>query len=93
MGNASCFYDRLVHLKTRTNIRSRIVEIRMTTENLLSYFEDEEERAGILKILQQQKGQIKSYQLTLLIQKCVFEILYCSYKGAMKQTLKQRQWN
>lgn len=44
MSNACYFCDTKVHLETKANIRSHTVEIRMSPDTLLSYFDCEEEK-------------------------------------------------
>ncbi|MDQ0177749.1 helix-turn-helix transcriptional regulator [Bacillus chungangensis] len=83
--NVGYFQDTKVHLEKRAHIRSHIVEIRMSPVNLLRYFESEEDQKEIEKVLQQQKGHVKSYPLSPQIKHCVYEILHCPYKAAMKK--------
>lgn len=83
--NVCYFHDMKVHFETKANTHCHLVEIRMSPENLLHYFDREEDKEEIRHILQQKKGWIQSYQLSPMIKKSVFEILHCPYKGALKK--------
>src|SRR5690625_647371 len=72
-------------LEFKANVRSHGVEIRIYPQTLLDYFEDERDKKIILNMLEDQKGQITSYQLSPLIKKLVFDMLQCPYRGIMKK--------
>ncbi|WP_164684701.1 helix-turn-helix transcriptional regulator [Brevibacillus reuszeri] len=79
------FQDVDVRIETKANTRCQFVEIRMSPENLLHYFDRDADKQAIQHIMQKKKGLIQSYQLSPMIKKCVYEILHCPYKGALKK--------
>ena len=78
-------HDTKTQLDIKANVRNHMVEIRMLPRTLLSYFDYDEDKERIRKMLVNQKGQMTSYSLSPLIKNCVFDILQCAYRGAMKK--------
>ncbi len=78
-------HDTKTQLDIKANVRNHTVEIRMSPKRLLRYFEHHHDKVRVQRILENQKGQMMSYALSPSIKKCVFDILQCTYHGAMKQ--------
>src|SRR5699024_6628351 len=77
--------DMKTQLDIKANVRNHVVEIRMSPSILLSYFDHDKDKDRILRMLESQKGQMTSYSLSPLIKNCIFDILQCGYRGAMKK--------
>lgn len=72
-------------LKTKANSRSRTVEIRMSPETLLSYFDAENDEQKVREMLLSKHGKITAYSMSPIMKKCIFDILHCPYSGPVKK--------
>ena len=72
------------NIEIKANVRNRTVEIRLSPGRMLRYFENETDKKRVRKMLEDQNGQITSYQLSPMIKRRVFEILQCPYRGMIK---------
>lgn len=72
-------------LKLSSNVRNRMVEVRISPERLLDYFGDEADKNRVKKVLKDQKGHMTPYELSPLVKKRIFEIMQCPYRGTMKK--------
>lgn len=80
----SYFHHSNVQIKNKANERLQRVEIRMTPNQLLSYFKTTETKAQIATFLRQQLGQIILEPFTPTIKQRVYEILHCVYEEPFK---------
>ena len=78
-------HDTKTLLDIKANVRNHTIEIRMSPRRLLRYFEYDQDKVRVKKVLENQKGEMMSYALSPSIKKCVFDILQCAYHGAMKK--------
>src|SRR5699024_7031846 len=72
-------------LNIKANVRSHVVEIRLSPKRLIQYFDHETDKKRIQTMLKNHMGDISSYHFSPMIQKRVFEIYQCPYHGSIKQ--------
>ncbi|MFD0711518.1 helix-turn-helix transcriptional regulator [Paenibacillus sp. GCM10027626] len=84
-GNIYSMEDGEIHLFRRSKQRYKSLEIRMLPEQLLRFFEYDEDSAGVEKWLKKQNGQMTPLQSSVLLNRAVNEIVYSSYNGPLRR--------
>lgn len=73
------------HLRKKSKQEYRCLEVRLSPDQLLRYFADENDFDPIQKWLHKQLGQITPLKETMMLKRIVHEIIHSSYEGAMKR--------
>ncbi|MCE5172360.1 AraC family transcriptional regulator [Paenibacillus profundus] len=84
-GNVLFLEDVQVYEEKKAGIRNQLLEIRLTPNELLHYAGDLTEKQQMETWLRHHRGNIDRYPDTPAIQKCVSEIIHCTYQGTMKR--------
>jgi len=84
-GNVLYLEDVRVCEEKKAGVHNQLLEIRFTPEELLRYAEDPTEKRKMEKWLAHHRGSIDQYPSTVAIQKCVADMIHCSYFGSMKR--------
>lgn len=74
-----------LYLHKKSKQKYQCLEIRMSPEQLLRYFEGENDYAYVQKWLQKQLGNITPLKDTVMLKRAVHEIVNSTYQGSMKR--------
>ncbi|MEK3723197.1 AraC family transcriptional regulator [Paenibacillus sp. FSL H8-0034] len=84
-GNVLFLDDVQVYEEKKAGIRNQLLEIRLSPDELLQYAGDVTEKGQMETWLKHHRGNIDRYPDTPAIQKCVSEMIHCTYHGTMKR--------
>lgn len=84
-GNVLFFEDELVYEEKKASVRNHLLEIRLSPKELFHYAADIPEKHKMESWLKRYKGRIDQYPNTAAIHKCVYDLINCTYNGAMKR--------
>lgn len=85
-GHTVFFTDRTkVYLETSAVTKSYGVKVRLDPKVLGDYFETPTEHSRLERMIQHYRNTIRHHRLNPMTQKIVYEMLACSYTGAMKR--------
>ncbi|MCY9517680.1 helix-turn-helix transcriptional regulator [Paenibacillus apiarius] len=84
-GNVLFLEDVQVYEEKKAGLRTQLLEIRLSPGELFRYAADAAEKHKMETWLQRHKGSIDRYPDSPAIQRCVSELMHCTYKGPMKR--------
>jgi len=82
-GSAYVVEDSEIHLWMRPKQRYQSLEIRMSPEQVLAYFEDDDE--NVESWLKYQSGWISPIEDSLALKRAVYELVRSPYRGSLKR--------
>ncbi|WP_273485034.1 hypothetical protein [Desulforamulus ruminis] len=88
-GNICYLEHARVYLERQSGIRNHTLELRMSPQSLYTYFPESQDQKVIEEVLQYHRGKIEPCPISPAVQKCVYEIAGCSYKGTAKKIYLQ----
>ena len=81
-----CFLEEVeVYMEKKAGIRTQSLEVRMSPDELIRYAGDAGESRRFEALLASHKGSIDRVPDSPAIQRCVLDLIHCTYKGAMKR--------
>ena len=84
-GNVCYLEDVQIYMEKKANIPIRSLEIRLCPDQLFRYLDDEDDRDKVETLLLRFKGSIDHYQVSPAIQRCVHDLIDCTYRGALRR--------
>ncbi|MBP1989749.1 helix-turn-helix transcriptional regulator [Paenibacillus eucommiae] len=84
-GNVLFLEDVQVYEEKKAGIRNKLVEVRLTPNELLHYAGDLTEKQQMGTWLTHHRGNIDRFPDTPAIQRCVSEMIHCKHQGTMKR--------
>ncbi|AJS59624.1 helix-turn-helix domain-containing protein [Paenibacillus sp. IHBB 10380] len=84
-GNVYSIEDSEIYLFKKSKQRYQCLEIRMSPEQLLSYFESADDYRSVENCLKSQMGRINPLEDSIILKRAVNEMVHSSYRGSLKK--------
>ncbi|WP_179223796.1 helix-turn-helix domain-containing protein [Paenibacillus tyrfis] len=84
-GNVYSMEDSEIRLIKKSKQRYLCLEIRMSPEQVLRYFEHADDYRSVENWLQNQMGRISPLQNSMILKRAVNEMVHSSYRGSLKK--------